>query len=46
MSLMCSPKEASLPTGTCASIVLKKERSLVANLGAALYYPTSQVEKI
>jgi adenosine kinase len=36
----------SLPTGICASIVHEKERSLVAQLGAALHYPTSFAETL
>jgi adenosine kinase len=37
ISLMCN--NGDYPTGSCASIVIEKERSLVANIGAALHFP-------
>ena len=34
-------KDDKAPTGVCAAIVYNKDRSLVADLGAALKFPTS-----
>lgn len=31
-------------TGVCAAIICNKERSLVADLGAALHFPSSTLE--
>jgi len=41
---MCTSDNA--PTGTCASIVFEKERSLVADLGAALEFKTYHVHQV
>jgi adenosine kinase len=38
-------KEETTPTGTCAVLVHKKERTLVANLAACLKYPTDHLVK-
>lgn len=38
-------KEESTPTGTCAVLVVNKERSLCANLAACLKYPTEHLVK-
>ena len=46
ISLMCSPQDKQHPTGQCAAIVHDKERSLIANLGAALHFPTHHVDEI
>jgi adenosine kinase len=37
-------KDATQPTGTCAVLIHEKERSLVANLGAANHYKISHLE--
>jgi adenosine kinase len=37
-------KDATHPTGTCAVLIHEKERSLVANLGAANHYKISHLE--
>lgn len=34
------------PTGLCAAIIHNKERSLIANLGAALHFPTAHMAKV
>jgi len=38
-------KDADTPTGTCAAVVVGKERSLCANLGACVKYPTSHLDE-
>jgi len=38
-------KEKETPTGTCAAVVVGKERSLCANLSACIKYPTSHLEE-
>jgi len=37
-------KDEEAPTGTCACIIVKNERTLCANLAAALKYPISHLE--
>jgi len=37
-------KDKDTATGTCAAVVVGKERSLCANLGACVKYPTSHLE--
>jgi adenosine kinase len=36
--------EPTVPTGTCACLIINKERSLVANLAAANHFKTSHLE--
>jgi len=43
VSLMCENK--AYPTGLCAAIVHNRERSLIANLGAALHFPSEHFLK-
>lgn len=38
-------KDADTPTGTCAVLVVKKERSLCANLAACLKYPLDHLKE-
>jgi len=37
-------KDRETPTGTCAVIIVNKERTLVANLAACLKYPTEHLK--
>lgn len=34
------------PTGLCAAIIHNKERSLIANLGAAVHFPTAHFAQV
>jgi len=36
-------RHETIPTGTCACVIVNKERSLCANLAACLKYPTEHV---
>ena len=38
-------KDADTPTGTCAAVVVGKERSLCANIAASYKYPLEHLEK-